>query len=73
MIFAIRRSGRHETLVEFPDWSSFEIAWKDKTTGIDRQLSREGAVRWVEQGRKHETGLYWIGDEIAYSSPQNPI
>lgn len=73
MIFALRRSGHHQTLVEFPDWSSFEAAWKDKISGIDRQVSTEAAFKWVRDGREHETGLCWMDDEIAYASPQNQI
>lgn len=73
MIFAIRRSGHHQTLVEFPDRSSFEAVRIDKISGIDRQVSTEVAFRWVKDGREHETGLYWMDDEIAYSSPQNRV
>lgn len=71
MIFAIRRSGHHQTLVEFPDRLTFEAALKDKATGIDRQMSIEAAFRWVKDGREHETGLYWMDHEIAYAGPDN--
>lgn len=73
MIFAIRRSGKHQTLVEFPNWPSFDAALRDKVSGIDRQMSIEAAFRWVKDGREHETGLYGVDDEIAYSGPNNPI
>jgi hypothetical protein len=69
MIFAIRRSGHHQTLVEFPDWPTFEGSRKDATSDIDMQVSTEFAFRWVKDGRDHELGLYWMDDEIAYDSP----
>jgi hypothetical protein len=73
MIFAIRKSGRHQTLVEFPNWDAFTAAWKDPTTGIGRQISRESTVQWVKNGREHEAGMYWVDDEIAYASPDNGV
>lgn len=73
MIFAIRKSGHHQTLVEFPDWPSFEAARKHKASDIDRQVSIEFATHWVKANREHETGLHWIDDEIAYASPANQL
>ena len=73
MIFAIRQSGRHETLVEFPDWNSFESARSAQAGTLVWAVETEFAFSWVKKGKEHETGLYWIDDEIAYASPENQI
>lgn len=73
MIFAIRKSGQHQTLVEFTDWNSFEGARQATAGTIVWPVEPDFAFRWVRSGKEHETGLHWVDDEIAYASPENQI
>ena len=67
MIFAVRTLDGNETLVEFPNWSSWSAAHEDKTSGLGWALTMEEAAVLVKHGMKHETGLYLIDDEVSYS------
>jgi len=71
MIYAIRITGHHETLVEFSDLESFDDIRRDPDSNIDRQVSAAFAHRWVKDGREHETGLFLDDGEITYASPQS--
>lgn len=53
MIYAIRKTGHRETLIEASRASDLQFA--------DRPVAANVARKWVLDGKEHETGL-WVDD-----------
>jgi hypothetical protein len=71
MIFAIRNSGHHKTLVEFEDDAAFDAASRDGANRIYWEVTRDTAHRWVLDGKEHETGLWVDEGKVRYAEPQS--
>ncbi len=63
MIYAIRKQGRREMLIEARLATDLQFA--------DRPVAANVARKWVFDGKEHETGL-WVDDgKVRYAEPQS--
>lgn len=69
MIYAIRQTGRRQTLVEMtsPEWTKAARANPDLKHA---RINRAAAERWVREGKEHETGLYIEDGKVRYALPE---
>lgn len=65
MIYAIRTTGRRETLVELEKEEELSSLGDSH-----RRVSRSAAARWVTDGKEHETGLFVDDDGMVVYAPK---
>lgn len=66
MIYAIRQTGRRQTLVEMTSTEWTKAARANPDLKYSR-VNTDTAHRWVKDGKEHETGLYVEDGRIRYA------